>query len=411
MDIGEMKPFEISVPDSVLEDLHERLARARLPTDFANDDWRYGVEGGYLAELVEYWRTSYDWRAQEAAMNAFDNYKVTIDDVPIHFIYERGKGPNPTPLILTHGWPWTFWDYHELIGPLTDPASYGGDPADSFDVVIPSLPGYGFSVPITRTGVHAWLTADLWVTLMRDVLGYDRFAVGGGDWGAMISSQIGHKYPEHVIGVHLTLAVPIDVLATFPGAGGANIENPPTKNVPRGFPPPEAYTDADRHRLETMGKKMATAASHVVVNTNDPQTLAYALNDSPVGLCAHLIQRRHDWSDHGGDMETTFSKDDLLTTTMLYWVTESFGSSVRFYWEGARDPWQPVRDELPVVSPPTGVALFPEDLAQPPDSWMKQYYNLQRLTEMRGGGHFGPAEEPQALVQEIREFYRPLREG
>src|SRR5260221_2373884 len=210
------EPFTIAIPEEALTDLRERLTKVRWPLDFANEQWQYGTNLGYLKELVDYWLHKYDWRAQERAMNAFSHYKTTIDGVPIHFIHEPGKGPNPTPLILSHGWPWTFWDLAKVIRPLADPAAFGGDPADAFDVVVPSLPGFCFSSPLTKPGINWWRTADLWVTLMRDVLGYSKFAAEGGDWGAFVTQQLGHKYPQHLIGVYLTLAIPMDF---FSGGG------------------------------------------------------------------------------------------------------------------------------------------------------------------------------------------------
>ncbi|HTT76677.1 MAG TPA: epoxide hydrolase, partial [Candidatus Binataceae bacterium] len=201
--------FVISVPDETLRDLRERLGRTRLAPDFANANWEYGTKYEYLRELLDYWREQYDWRKHERAINSFANYKTEIDGIPIHFIQEPGKGPKPVPLILSHGWPWTFWDFNKVIRPLSDPAAFGGDPADAFDVIVPSLPGYGFSTPLTKTGINYWNTADLWVKLMRGELGYDRFAAQGGDWGALITAQLGHKYAQHLIGVHLNLMAPL----------------------------------------------------------------------------------------------------------------------------------------------------------------------------------------------------------
>ena len=199
--------FEIEIPQAALDDLQDRLARSRAANDFANANWAYGMNGDYLRELVDYWQNDFDWRAQEAAMNEYDHYRATIDDVPIHFIHEPGKGPDPIPLVLTHGWPWTFWDYEKLIRPLSDPASFGGDPADAFHVVVPSLPGFAFSSPLETPGVHWGRTAELWVALMRDVLGYDRFAAQGGDWGALVTGELGHRFAEHLYGVHVTLSL------------------------------------------------------------------------------------------------------------------------------------------------------------------------------------------------------------
>src|SRR6185295_12539634 len=197
------EPFVISVPDATLTEMRERLACTRWPEDLDNESWQYGTNLAYLKELVTYWQTTYDWRQHERQMNAFRHYRVTIDGQPIHFIHEPGHGPNPMPLILTHGWPWTFWDFHKVIRPLTDPAAFGGDPADAFDVVVPSLPGFGFSTPLTTPGINFWRTADLWTTLMHEVLGYKQFAAQGGDWGALVTSQLGHKYPQSLIGIHL----------------------------------------------------------------------------------------------------------------------------------------------------------------------------------------------------------------
>jgi pimeloyl-ACP methyl ester carboxylesterase len=378
------------VPDDVLEDLRLRLDRTRWPRDVDNADWRYGANRAYLEELVDYWRNDFDWRAVERNLNSYANYKALIDGQPVHFIHERGRGPNPVPLILTHGWPWSYWDYEKTIRRLTDPAAFGGDPADSFDVVVPSLPGFGWSTPLAGTGINFHRTADLWVRLMREELGYDKFAAGGGDWGQLISAQLGHKYPEHLIGVHLSLTLPLDFFTA-------------------GLAAEEDFAEDERHfYLHTLGR-MAHATSHIVVQTTEPQTLSYGLHDSPVGLLAWLLDRRRWWSDCHGDIESRFTKDEILTLVMLYWVTESFVSSARFYWEAKNDLWQPSRPGLPVVTAPTGVAIFPQELVIQPRSWIERYFNLKHLTYMKSGGHFAPAEEPQALVEDIREFFRPLR--
>jgi pimeloyl-ACP methyl ester carboxylesterase len=389
--MSEAEPFVIDVPDEVLEDLQRRLEHVRWPVDMANDDWRYGVPRPYMEELVHHWRHRYDWRAHEARMNEFHHYKATVDGVPIHFIHERGKGPDPVPIILSHGWPWTFWDFEQVIRPLTDPEAFGGDPADSFDVIVPSLPGVGFSTPLEVTGITFARVADLWVKLMRDVLGYERFAAQGGDWGHLITSQMGHKYPEHLVGVHLSLAMPLDFF-TEP------------------LPGPDAYAPDELHWYEQTQANMAHATTHVVVQSTDPQTVAYALHDSPVGLLAWLVQRRKWWSDNDGDVEQRFSKDDLITLTMLYWVAGGYVGSARFYWESRHDPWAPEDDELPVVRAPTAVAIFPRELAIMPKAFHERYYNLQQRNLMAAGGHFAPAEEPEALVEDVRTFFRTLRD-
>ena len=384
------EPFTINVPDVAVTDLDERLKRTRLAPDFANEDWSYGTNSSYLQELLDHWSTDYDWREHEASINRFANYKTTIEGIPIHFIYERGKGPNPVPLVLSHGWPWTFWDWHKLIGPLTDPAAYGGDPADSFDVVIPSLPGFGFSTPLTTPGINFWRTADLWVTLMRDVLGYDKFAAGGGDWGALLTAQLGHKYAQHLIGVYMHLMAPLDL---FNGA----------------LPEEKLYGPGEEGWYQRNQDFFAGESGYSAIQSTKPQTLAFALNDSPAGLCAWILEKRRTWSDCEGDVERRFSKDDLLTTMSIYWFTQSFGTSARYYYECVHNPWQPSHDRTPVVEAPTGIGVFLEEVIMFPQQWAKEYYNLQHWRVMESGGHFAPMEEPQKLSEDMQTFFRTLR--
>jgi pimeloyl-ACP methyl ester carboxylesterase len=382
--------FEIHVEDSVLADLHDRLCKTRYPNDLDNDDWRYGTSTAYLKELVEYWVSEYDWRKVEEEINTYANYRTEIDGVPIHFIHEPGQGPKPIPLILSHGWPWTFWDFRDVIGPLSDPASFGGAPVDAFDVIVPSLPGFGFSTPLTKTGINFWRTADLWTKLMRDELGYKRFGAQGGDWGSIISAQLGHKYAEHLIGVHLSLSFPLDFFV-------------------KGLPTEDDYADDEKHNYHHTQKRMLDATSHVSVQCTDPQTIASALHDSPAGLLSWLVERRRNWSDCKGDVETVFNRDDLITTAMIYWVTNSYVSSARFYWESAHHLWSPAHDRMPAVEAPTAIALFPQELCLMPRHFMESYYNLKQLNEMPEGGHFAPSEQPKLLVEDVRKFFRTLR--
>ena len=384
------EPFTINVSDVALADLDERLKRTRLAPDFANEDWSYGTNSSYLQELLEHWSTDYDWRAHEAAINRFANYKTTIEDIPIHFIYERGKGPNPVPLVLSHGWPWTFWDWHKLIGPLTDPAAYGGDPADSFDVVIPSLPGFGFSTPLVTPEINFWRTADLWVTLMRDVLGYDKFAAGGGDWGALLTAQLGHKYAQHLVGVYMHLMAPLDL---FNGT----------------LPEEKLYGPGEEGWWQRNQDFFGAESGYSAIQSTKPQTLALALNDSPAGLCAWILEKRRTWSDCDGDVEQRFSKDELLTTMSIYWFTQSFGTSARYYYECVHNPWRPSHDRMPVVEAPTGIGVFLEEVIMFPRQWAQEYYNLQHWQIMESGGHFAPMEEPQRLTEDMRLFFRTLR--
>lgn len=382
--------FNIHVPESDLIDLRHRLKRTRLAPEIANEAWEYGTNGTYLRNLLEYWESGYDWRKHETHMNSFDNFKTIIQEIPIHFIYQRGKGPNPIPLILSHGWPWTFWDWHKTIGPLTDPTSYGGEAKDAFDVVIPSLPGYGFSNPLKTSGINFWQTADLWVTLMRDILGYDKFAAGGGDWGALITSQLGHKYAEHLIGTYLHLTIPLDI---FSGD----------------LPPEDEYAPDEVWKFKRNENFFLKESGYSGIQATKPQTLAFALNDSPAGLCSWILEKRRSWSDSKGDVETRFSKDDLLTTMSIYWFTQSFGTSARYYYECLHNPWKPSHSRTPVVESPTGVAVFKEEVVLMPRKWVDDYYNLQHWTEMNSGGHFAPMEEPEALVRDIRKFFETFR--
>ena len=381
------EPSVVAVPEDTLVDLRERLARTRWPDEIGNDNWQSGTQLAYLKELVTYWRTAYDWRQHERAMNTFHHYRVTIAGQPLHFIHEPGHGPKPMPLILTHGWPWTFWDFHKVIRPLSDPAAHGGDAADAFDVVVPSLPGFGFSLPLTQTGIAVREVTDRWVTLMTEVLGYQRFGAQGGDIGALVSADLGHVYPERLIGVHLNLAVALS----------------------RELALAAEYSDEERGWFAKTQHFFAEERGYAALQSTKPQTAAYGLTDSPAGLCAWIVEKRRTWSDCGGEVERRFTKDELLTTMTLYWVTGSIGTAFRSYYERAHHPWQPVHSRTPVVEAPTGVAVFPGEIILMPRRWAERYYNLQRWTVMPAGGHFAPMEEPDRLVEDIRAFFRPLR--
>lgn len=387
-----IEAFRVDVSDDALTDLQDRLARTRWPGDFANEQWAYGTQGTYLKELVEHWRTRYDWRQHEAAINAVPQFLMQIDGLPIHFQHIRGKGPKPMPLILNHGWPWTFWDLHKMIGPLSDPAAHGGNPRDAFDIVVPSLPGYGFSTPLTTPGINYWNTADLWVKLMER-LGYPRFATQGGDWGALVSAQLGHKYADRLIGAHFTLMLPLDFAAGGKGGGPA----------PADFTPAEM--DFRAHTAHFFGAE----AGYYFLQTTKPQTLAFALNDSPVGLLSWILEKRRTWSDCNGNVESRFSKDDLITNVMIYWITQSYGTSARYYYEALHNVWKPAHARMPVVETPTAIAVFLKEVILQPRRWAERYYNLKRWTVFESGGHFAPMEEPQVMVEDIRTFFRELR--
>jgi pimeloyl-ACP methyl ester carboxylesterase len=387
--IGALQTFTIAIPDDRVQDMRNRIRQTRRAPELDNDDWGFGVSGAYLRDLAGYWADGFDWPAQQRTLNRHPHYRVVIDDVPIHFIHIRGKGPSPTPIMLNHGWPWTFWDFAKVIGPLTDPAAHGGDPADAFDVVIPSLPGFAFSTPLPRTGIGYVETARLWVTLMRDVLGYDRFGSHGGDSGAFVTAQLGHEHAEHMIGVHLSIPV-------LPGQLPIDID-------PDGFSPAErAMWEAQ----DNSGKHL----THVLVHHHEPQTLAWAMHDSPVGMAAWMLQRRRAWSDCSGDVERRFGRDELLTHFSLYWLTESFASSILYYRASTFQMPPPLaHDRRPAIEAPTALAVFPRELVHVPRSLFAQFANLKRWTVMPAGGHFSAAEEPQLIVDDLRGFFRDLR--
>lgn len=388
------EPFEIAIPQRKLDDLMDRLDAMAWPHDFENEDWAYGVPRSLLESYVETWRHGFDWRAREAEMNAYRHFRTEVDGVPVHFLHERGRGPDPIPLVLTHGWPWTFWDFKDVLPALIDPAAHGGDPADSFDVIVPSLPGFAFSTPLARTGIGPLGTADLWHRMMTEQLGYDRFAAHGGDWGALVTTQLGHRYPEQLIGIHLTNAF---VLPPFDGdrpwsivsVGGGDGDDPA--------------------RLDEMIDYQKRFASHIATHVLHPQTLAYAMHDSPVGLLAWMLEKRFRWGDCRGDLERRFTRDHLLTTMSLYWLTNSFVTSVRFYAEAAREGFTPAREGMPQVPAPTALSLFAHDTSPMSLDWTRDYFDLRQLRRHDDGGHFAPAENPEVVVRDLRDHFRSLR--
>jgi pimeloyl-ACP methyl ester carboxylesterase len=312
-----------------------------------------------------------------------------VDDIPIHLMRVAGVGPDPMPLILTHGWPWTFWDYRKVLGPLSDPASHGGDPADAFELIVPSLPGYAFSNPLTTTGVGFPRIAHLWHRLMRDVLDFDRYGAGGGDWGAFVTAHLSHLNPEGLVGTHLT----------FPALLGAD-----TSTLT-----PDDYETEEAGGYEQSLYGRAVGGSHMAVHVADPQTLAHAMTDSPAGLAAWMVERRRNWSDCNGDVESVFTKDDLVTSFSLYWLTNSFSSAIRTYPSSFRGPWTPEHDRTPTLQAPTGIAQFPKELQVVPRAFAARHANLVHHTRMPAGGHFGPFEQPDLVVEDLRTFFRGLR--
>lgn len=382
------QPYVVDIAEAELEELRFRLRRTRWPADPGNPDGRYGAPREWMADLVNYWADSYDWRAVEAEMNRFQHFQVELDGIPIHYLRVPGRGPNPMPLVLTHGWPWTFWDLHKMIGPLSDPVAYGGNAADSFEVIVPSLPGYGLSVPLSTLGVDIAKVAELWVTLMRDVLGFDRFGAQGGDWGAFVTGWLGHAHAQHLIGTYLTLPI-------IPGLLGK-----------RGVTPDQFAPD-EQWMVERANQARRLTEAHVAVHRRDPQTFAYAMADSPAGLGAWLWHRRQLWCD--GDALEVFGRDDLCTLASLYWFNTSMASSIRLYAEQFSKPPFLAHQRAKVIEAPTGFGIFPKELMFVPRAVAEELTDLRRWTVFERGGHFGPAEQPDALVEELRTFFRPLR--
>ncbi len=382
----DIQSFKVQVPEATLQDLKDRLAHTRWPDEIRDSGLDYGSNLAYIKELADYWQTQFDWRAQEEAINSFANFRANVDGLGIHFIHERGKGPNPMPLIITHGWPSSFSEMLKIIPLLTDPASHGGDRADSFDVVVPSMPGYGFSDRPTEAGMGIFKMADLWTQLMTEGLGYRRFGAQGGDWGAGVTARIGFAHPDQVIGIHT------DSLSSIPPYLG-----PGTREV----------SQKEQAMFDKMKSWRQAEGGYAHIQGSKPQTLSYALNDSPVGVAAWIVEKFRTWSDCDGDVERRFTKDELLTNVTIYWVTQTINSSTRLYYEAQRNPWSFKEGER--IQVPCAVALFPKEINHPPREWAERSYNIQHWTEMPRGGHFPALEEPELLAEDIRDFFRKLR--
>jgi pimeloyl-ACP methyl ester carboxylesterase len=380
----ELQPFSINIPQLTLDDLRERLIRTRWPDEVDEANWDYGTNRAYLQELVHYWHDVFDWREQEAMLNQFHQFKTTIDGFGIHFIHERGKGPNPIPILLTHGWPDSFLRMYKLIPLLTDPEKYGGRAEDSFDVVVPSIPGYGFSDRPREKGFTSGRVADLFTRLMTESLDYSQFGAHGGDWGSSITEQLAFNHPDSLIGIHLT-DIPYHHLFTVK---------------------PDELTPDEQEYLKAGQAWQMQEGAYALIQSTKPQTLAYGLNDSPAGLLAWIIEKFQRWSDSDGVLERKFTKEELLTNATIYWVTETINSSIRLYYEAQHQPPYSTTEQTEV---PTGIALFPKDLIPPPRAFADRFFNIQRWTMMPKGGHFAALEEPELLAKDIQSFFRPLR--
>jgi pimeloyl-ACP methyl ester carboxylesterase len=380
-------PFQIEVPSRVLDDLAERLARARLPGAPADAGWDYGIEPGYLRRLVDYWRTDYDWRAVEARLNRLPQFVASVGGYRLHLVYEPGSGPAPLPLVLTHGWPGSFVEFEAVVEPLAHPERFGGQIEDAFDVVVPSLPGYGWSsappAPISPRDI-----ARVWDELMASALGYARYVAQGGDWGGLVTSWLAVDAPSHVAAIHLNIMG----LRPYLGEGSAPLA-----------PEEEAWVARTRARL-------ARETGYQAIQGTKPQTLAYALTDSPVGLAAWIAEKFHGWSAPGPD-GPPFTMEQILTDVMIYWLTGSANTASWLYTAARRlDGMRLGRGEF--VDVPTAFVSCPHDLfPAPPDRWVQRVYHCVRRTDLPVGGHFLAYERPAEFVEDVRAFFRDYRGG
>jgi pimeloyl-ACP methyl ester carboxylesterase len=378
---NEIRPFRIDIPDADLDDLRDRLGRVRFPDELPGAGWDLGVPVTYLAEVIEYWKTTYDWRVYEQRINEFPQYTTTIDGQNVHFLHVRSPEPDATPLILTHGWPGSIVEFLDVIGPLTDPRKHGGDPADAFHLVIPSIPGYGFSGPTAEPGWNVDRVARAWAELMAR-LGYDRYGAQGGDWGSGISLALRQADP-HVIGVH------VNFLMTFPSGSPGELDDP---------------TAQEQARLGLLERFQGDLGGYLAIQSTRPQTLAFGLADSPAGQLAWILEKFKEWTDSTDRPEDAIDRDYLLTNVMLYWLTNTAASSARFYYEFARSWAVPEKAETPI-----GVAVFPHDVVLPIRRLAEQDNNVVHWTEFDRGGHFAALEQPDLLIADIRTFFGELR--
>ena len=373
-------PFKIAVSAEAMDELKQRLAHARWPDAIAGSGWTYGVDLPYLRELCSYWQNQFDWRAQERSLDQLPQYRMNVNGYDIHFVHVKGKGPNPLPLLITHGWPSSFAEFSKLIPLLTDPVAHGGLADDSFDVIAPSLPGYGFSGRPIVGGTTSASTAELWLALMR-ALGYERFVAHGGDIGARVTHHLGRMGESHVAAIH--------------------VMSPPYEADTAGSP----LSESEREYVSVLDEWDRDEGGYEHEQRTRPQTLSYALNDSPSGLAGWIIEKWRAWSDCNGDIESRFSKDELLTNISIYWFTETIGSSVRMYYDSAHaQPVKPLRLHIP-----TRLFLTRERVNLCPPEWAARSYAQLSYGLAARGGHFLAAEEPELLAADLREWFRHFR--
>jgi pimeloyl-ACP methyl ester carboxylesterase len=377
--------FSPPYSEAAVLDLRERLKRTRWPDVIEGSGWSYGFDRDYLQEMCCYWAQAFDWKQEIESLRSWKHFVTEVEGTTIHFVHEKGRGPNAIPLLLLHGWPGSFLEMLKLIPLLTDPEGHGADLADSFDVIVPSLPGFGYSSPARSAGINTSRTSELFVSLMSE-LGYKRFAAHGGDFGAGVSSWLARKYPEPLIGIHLNY-IPGSYLPGLSSYARLSSE------------------ELQFQRDEKEWEERCGAYSHLQLTT--PLTLAYGLNDSPGALAAWILEKFRDWADCDGDLEKRFNKNELLANVTLYWMTETIHSSCRLYFEGRKAPLHLNPGER--IAVPCGIAHFPKEAPFPPRSWIERGYNVQHWTEMPRGGHFAAMEEPELLAADIRAFFRQFR--
>ncbi len=384
-----MRPFEIEIPETELEDLRARLRHARWPEPATADGWNQGVPLDYLRDLCEYWAEAYDWRATEARLNALPQFRAEVDGLGIHLLHVRSPEPEATPLVMTHGWPGSVVEFLEAIGPLSNPAAHGGDRADAFHVVCPAPPGYGFSDKPAQSGWGVQRIARAWCELMSQ-LGYERFGAQGGDWGTSISTSIAQQAPERIIGLHLTPPLAPPDPATF-----------------------DDLTASERAALDSLAHSERFDSGYSREHATRPQTIGYALVDSPVALCAWIVEKLWGWTDHDGDLESALTRDQVLDTVMLYWLPRAGASSARLYWESIATVNEWISgDVTDTVDVPVGCSIFPRELQRPSRRWaQKRFTDIRYWNEPERGGHFAAFEQPERFVAEVRAAFRAIRAG
>lgn len=382
-------PFRVNVPQAAIEDLHERLLRARFPDHIAGSGWSYGTDPAVLKDFVEHWLHAYDWREQEAGINRFEQFVTTVQGEKLHYIHVRSPEPDAVPIVLTHGWPGSVVEFLEVIAPLADPVAHGGDPADAFHVVCPSIPGYGFSGPTQNAGMDSHRVADTIAELMAQ-LGYGRYIAQGGDWGSIITRRLAEAYPESLIGAHFNMLFCM----------------PPDMSAPEVW---QGVTDSEREAMGRAAERIKDGIGYMAIQGTKPQTLSYGLNDSPVGLLGWILEKFHSWMDCDGNLDSVCSKDKLLTNIAVYWFTETANSAARLYCESDRSGVSAMQPWDGRIDVPTGYARFPGEILQPARVWAEQRYNIVHWTDQPKGGHFAAFEQPQLFVDDLRAFGRVVR--